>query len=165
MAIGLADELFELHTACDERDRPNILEELGDCLFYVEGISCYGPITRAMLDDFKTDVTFKHDSQGIGLFFETVKRIVMYEEPLPKVNKGNGRTHISNLMIAHNFLITYITGIASDWGFTLQDVRDANMCKLGVRYAQFEYSDQRAHDRADKQQEFALNNKVHYGTD
>lgn len=144
MAVGIADEYFELQQAIAKEDRENVLEELGDLLFYTEGDLLFFPIPRDTV--ISTEVAYASIVDTMQLLFETTKRHALYEKELMH----------GNLVRVFNNLSHYISSIAAEWGFTMQDVKDANMVKLGVRYRDFCYSNDAATLRADKQTELKL---------
>lgn len=134
MVIGVTDEFFEWEC---RTGRDNALEELGDLLFYTEGLSFVAP------DDLKATSIVYH--QGILMcgLQRLAKRHVFYEQDLD----------CELLSKCYYGLLHWIEMRAREHGFNMRQVREANMNKLALRYPNFEYSDQRAKQRADKQDE------------
>lgn len=75
-----------------------------------------------------------------GELVDAVKKHVQYEKPLDR----------ENVIEELGDLEFYMEGLRRGAGITREETLEANMKKLGKRYKDFQYSDQRAHDRADK---------------
>lgn len=134
-AIGIGDEYFEYRIA---KSKENRLEELGDLLFYTEALLLHTGLSRDTIVEMK--IALDGINLSLCLLFQTVKRCVFYEQALAT----------ANLVRVYLSLVQWIKDQAGIDGFSLQDVRDANMKKLAKRYAEFEYSDARAKERIDK---------------
>jgi len=138
--IGYMDELFEYNIAVTNRDKENILEELGDRLFYTEALGHYDLLEK--FAEFKF-VAFSRDETH-QLLCQTVKRHIFYEQDL----------NIKTLSSVYKNLIKWIEYDASHIGKNLKDVQDHNMNKLwlgeNARYKDLKYTDDRAKERADK---------------
>jgi hypothetical protein len=138
--IGYMDELFEYNIAVTNRDNENILEELGDRLFYTEALGHYDLLEE--FAEFKF-VAFSRDETH-QLLCQTVKRHIFYEQEL----------NIKTLSSVYKNLIKWIEYDASHIGKNLKDVQEHNMNKLwlgeNARYKDLKYTDDRAKERADK---------------
>lgn len=131
MCIGLTDEYFELLLATDTE---NLLEELGDVMFYLEGLrfpyeNDLGPCNCRM-----------RIAEALCGLQRLVKRHVFYEQDLDCQLLSN----------AYFSILAWLRKQAEARGWTLDEVRIANMEKLSKRYPNFQYTDERAKERADK---------------
>lgn len=97
------------------------------------------------LDPFKCDLM--HATMGIsseaGEILDIAKKIVVYNQP-PDVDKLN---HFIEELGDIEF---YLRQLYSVLGITREDALRANMAKLAKRYPNFTYTDDRARERADK---------------
>lgn len=75
-----------------------------------------------------------------GELLDAVKKEVIYDKPLD----------VENVIEELGDLEFYMEGLRQSLGITREQTLEANIAKLGVRYRHFKYSDQAAHDRADK---------------
>lgn len=75
-----------------------------------------------------------------GELLDAVKKAVIYRKPLDRENVVEELGDIE----------FYLEGLRQGLGITREQTLDANIAKLGERYKGFEYTDQQAHDRADK---------------
>lgn len=132
---GLADEYFELQIAISVNDKENILEELGDMLFYTEAFII--DVEVEPFPPFKP-LTIEDTMQKL---YQITKRHIFYEQDLDKDSLYNIYLNIKS----------WIQWYASQIGKTIRDVEIHNMSKLGERYKNFEYSDKAAKERKDKQ--------------
>ncbi len=146
---GEAGELFAPivdHTLNGQRlDRENVLEELGDIEFYMEGLrqvtgidyaeTCVlgspSGITHTMMYTLPADAAH---------VFDAVKKWVIYNKPLDR----------AALVVALINLEMTLDTIRSFFGIKITDVLQHNVAKLGVRYSGGKYSDAAAQERADK---------------
>lgn len=150
MAIGIAGEAGELLEA-DADDRVNVLEEVGDALFYFTGMCLELGITDddyprlKPLPNYKYFVGFASHRDLVCIYasrvLDNVKKFFAYDKPLEREEL------ISHLICFQQALRT-VWDI--DYGFTLEEIRAANRAKLSKRYPQLTYSDQAAQARADK---------------
>ncbi len=75
-----------------------------------------------------------------GELLDAVKKAVAYNRPL---DVENVREELGDLEF-------YMAGLRQCCGITREETLIANKNKLGKRYSGHQYSDQQAHDRADK---------------
>jgi NTP pyrophosphatase (non-canonical NTP hydrolase) len=136
MLTGLTDEFFELGMALNKADFDNVREELGDMMFYLEGL----------LQDLRTvpasDCEQITVSDGMALIVEIVKRHAFYGQALRQ----------EELSTVAGGVLKSIEFIASSEpiGCTLDDLRQQNIDKLHKRYAAKQFSNEAATERADK---------------
>jgi hypothetical protein len=154
MATGVAGEAGELLAAviCNPVDAPdieNIKEELGDLEFYLEGIR------SKLAINFDTQIKPLADSCHVpqDLSRSYTKIVVYSSDILDRIKKAV----IYSKPISSNYIIESMTSlelefrlIRNNFGWTRQDILDANVAKLGNRYSSGTYSNQQAQDRADK---------------
>lgn len=149
MAIGLSGEVAELLSCFfageikGKIDRENLVEELGDIEFYLEGIRSIVGLKRAQLDEplfVGSPVTALIAFAGDVL--DQVKKFVIYQKDLD--------TAALRELLA--FIEGYLDVVRVEHKLTRDETLTANMDKLGKRYPNFEYTDRRAHERADKQE-------------
>jgi NTP pyrophosphatase (non-canonical NTP hydrolase) len=155
MALGFVGEVAELQEPfedyCDLKplDVENVVEELGDMEFYLEGLRQgigieYQQKCEDICDEstvsYHIDVDLKHLVILAGKLLDAVKRVVIYRKPVdvPLIS-----THLQNIY-KHMTVIRYRVKV------TRQDTLDANIAKLGKRYEGLQYSNQAAVERADK---------------
>jgi hypothetical protein len=141
-AIGIAGEVGELLEA---DSRANILEELGDCYFYVEAY--YQQLGLA----FEPPVVDRFDEPlGLALnnlvvdsasLLDATKKEWVYTRPLDVRAAGH-------LLSTLHYRLDFIAGL---FGFTPEVVRGANTAKLNLRYPEQRYTDTHAQQRIDKE--------------
>lgn len=154
MTLGIAGELKEIRSAMLRGDRANLIEELGDYEFYLEGI-CQG-IGAEQGWSGKPGVEFQHLNldkffdelqRQTGIMVDTVKRIHIMNKP------GWGDEKIAEA--AHGIRMC-LDGFyeANAYHITQDEVIEGNRKKLETgdkpRYAEGTYSDAAANARADK---------------
>ena len=140
MLVGIFDEIHEFNIAKTNTDKENMLEELGDMLFYCEGFLLQQPDSMDIdLADYKKFAPMSRD-ETYQLLGRTLKRHVFYEQELV----------IKDLVNCYQNIREWIRFDASQIGLTIVDVQNHNMEKLAKRYPNFDYSDIRAKTRADK---------------
>lgn len=166
MASALLGEVSELFEA-DINDTENLIEEVGDCLFYLEGI-CY---TFDDFDGFETLVAssgledptrpifniglatpVNHTARLIsftvlcGRIFDSIKREAIYNKPIFE-DESKVREIKAQLITAYQVLDQFVFESVK---FDLNYCRERNIEKLGERYDGFKYSNESAINRADK---------------
>jgi len=158
MAVGITGESGELSLAIynsisfDKIDKENVLEELGDLEFYLEGF-------RQGLDINRQDtiVTFKMPSTAISdlvkvkdyvvklngeasLMLDYVKKHVFYVKPIK----------FSNVMDSLKVIEHCMSILRDTFGIKRHETLEHNIAKLGDRYEGHSYSNEQAINRADK---------------
>lgn len=151
MATGLSTEAGEVlscmeYFGSDRFDRVNAVEEFGDVEFYLEGLRQglnivyklphereYSPLRPAKclartLAIVASDV------------LDSIKKVVIYQKPVEDT-KIFPQLWELNVVLARLYHMTEITR---------EEVIEANIAKLGVRYKCHNYSDNAAQVRADK---------------
>lgn len=140
---GEAAELLEAFTFSPP-DRVNILEELGDIEFYMEGIRAaldiqHVPQDPALAPPQGVDFRAGQISIIAGAIFDIVKKHCIYNKDLAT----------GDLEKTMHKLDLQLAALREVFQFTRQDVLDANIAKLSKRYGE-KYSDAAAQARADK---------------
>lgn len=144
LAMGIAGEAIEYKHAADNLDGENACEELGDMLFFMEGLRMEFPEIVKVFDNLPPDVVYVS-----GLLMDRIKKHVIYNKPLNEPLKGCLITleqEISNYLTVLEELVEVE---AEDWSELTADLRQANVDKLTKRYPSG-YSDAAAQERADK---------------
>jgi len=159
MLIGIGDEYFEAEEALmdlsdedvtgsqvDDR-QTKMAKELGDLLFYTEGTMLHlefdesesAQHTILMAEGKSGDYTELPFNQAMKGYFELGKRHVIYEEPM----------NVKLLVSCYFSILECIRFNAAEIGKTMDEIRQMNRDKLGDRYEDLIYTDQRATDRKD----------------
>lgn len=162
MTIGIVGEAGELLDAFDQAfsfgkdlDNENIVEELGDCEFYIEGFRQGLGVTRdeVLAAGFHQEVdqifgnqpliapiaTLKYTVQTTNLL-DLVKKVVVYQKDVPT----------EDIVAILSKMEILLMVIRDQCGFQYGECLDHNINKLGKRYEGFKYSDNAAQVRADK---------------
>ena len=133
MLVGLADEWMEFMGA-DSAE--NAQEELGDLIFYMEGLlQDFGlSLSPNIYPDF-------HAEAFMGVY-TAVKRHLMYNKPIDLEQLANSATETIRHALAH---------LCVEWEVQadFDQLKDQNVAKLTKRY-ETGYSDKAAQERADK---------------
>lgn len=152
MTIGLCSEVAELIDGIVvSKGRNNIVEELGDAEFYMEGARQAIEVTREqVLEMCYTDTVDEAYSElfddtivgvtvAAGNLLDMVKKHVIYNKPLDVP-----------AIVVHMAAVEYFLSEIRDGEIvSREETLTANIAKLGVRY-KAGYSDKAAHERADK---------------
>lgn len=144
LAMGVAGEAIEYEQAADNLDGDNALEELGDMLFFMEGLRIEFPQVIKALDNLPYSVTYVS-----GLLMDRIKKHVIYNKSLNEPLKGCRiilEQEIANYLTV---LEEIVEAEAADWDTSTSFLRQANVDKLTKRYPAG-YSDAAAQERADK---------------
>jgi NTP pyrophosphatase (non-canonical NTP hydrolase) len=101
---------------------------------------------QAILDQMTAEkANLMHAAVGVagegGELLDAVKKHVIYNKPLDR----------ANVLEELGDIEYFLEQIRQALGIERQQCLDANIEKLSVRYRDFLYSDQQAHDRRDKQ--------------
>ncbi len=149
MSSCICGEAAEVLEGSDNKD--NLIEELGDIEFYLEGYRQISGITREEseaienepIDTFQDRLSFQGRLSALvvasGMLFDVTKRHILYER---KFNRDLTVRAISLLEFALDQIHRYI-------GVTRLEVVAANIAKLRLRYPEG-YSNAAAQARADK---------------
>lgn len=147
MASCIVGEGAELFDAVRNQDAENVLEEIGDNQFYIEGLRQIYNITRQeTIDAVENDEIrgLKISQFDIPMFagnvFDAVKKHLIYNKEFnrPELVKALGMYDLAIAAAAIKFGISYQQALAH------------NIAKLGARYKGHQYSDKAAQERADK---------------
>lgn len=154
MAIGLSGEAAELlepfyavKASQTLIDRANVVEELGDLEFFLEGIHENTGIKRLEWDEWSANDDEPRDDVlaalviASGAILDTVKRNTIYGKALDEKKLAEQLSTFGEVL---NDLYAIL-------GVTRAEVINHNVEKLATRYATLTYSDKQAQDRADKQ--------------
>lgn len=160
MTIGIVGEAGELLDAFDQAfsfnlnlDHENIVEELGDSEFYIEGFRQGLGITRDEVLAIYCDpnalfgnqplissvASLKYMIQVTNLL-DLVKKVVIYQKSVP----------VEDIVSILSKMELLLSVIRDQCGVQYGDCLDHNINKLGKRYEGFKYSDTAAQVRADK---------------
>lgn len=158
MAVGISGETGELleafetaRSASQEADKKNVIEELGDIEFYLEGMRQGLILDRTTVMMCPIDNIVWANTRPITLcvglsihaanLLDQVKKQAVYAKELDEdaVIQVMARIEL------------YMGTLRDQLGITRIDVLKDNMSKLGVRYgADYEYTNTKAQERADK---------------
>jgi len=145
MMTGLVGEVIELKEAWLKQDVPNIIEELGDIRFYIQGFIQ----TFDVVDSIKyyNEPLAKEPIDTIfllcGEIVDVVKRHIIYNAPLQSLK-------------LHELLFTTIVRLNTVYEVIGVDdfvVTEANTTKLSTRYPELCFTDKHAALRLDKSSE------------
>lgn len=142
MAVGISGEASELLDA-NLDDMKNIIEELGDIEFYLEGLRQGLNATNPYLPDgrLKRKNSVRRTIQILaGDILDTVKKYVIYNQDLRE----------QDLHALINGLTIELRNAYVTFNITRDQVIAANIEKLGKRYSAGSYSDNDAQQRKDK---------------
>ena len=159
MAVGIAGEAGELCEAIyfkhnfEEIDRENVIEELGDLEFYIEGLrqgldllreeTLFGIEEKAMSMNEPLHVA-KHNSIMLNIqcsiLLDFIKKSAFYVKPVKLDCVVDALKNINERM--------YV--LRECFGLTREETISHNIAKLGERYQGHNYSNEQAIDRADK---------------
>jgi hypothetical protein len=146
MAIGVSGEMAELLNAALNKDEVNLLEEMGDIEFYVEGLfQGLGVIAPTPIP---VELGSRLGSMSClviiaGELLDFAKRFAIYQKPLEK---------IAFLKTLKEFR-SELDGVYPVWNITHEQAIAGNIAKLGKRYEGLQYSDKAATERKDKDDE------------
>lgn len=156
MAIGVSGEVGELmdcfefaHFDLEQVDRTNLVEELGDIEFYVEGIAGAVGITlhRDVAIRFTLQQAMNKLSVKAGDVLDIIKKTAMYAKPLDLAALD---TELLGLCIILDSIYDLV-------GATREEALTANMQKLllsdKARYKVGAYTNEAAQQRKDKEDE------------
>jgi len=119
---------------------PRVLEESHADM--VSSLKKSGAAIRETLTDEKVDAW--HGATGVcteaGELLDAAKKFVVYNKPIDR----------ENVIEELGDLEFYMEMVRQSFGITRLETLAGNMTKLSKRYKDFKYSDQQAHDRADK---------------
>lgn len=144
--LGIVGETGELYFATVNDDKENVIEELGDLFFYTDRLINSLGLKFIVADGTNSDTI---EIIAAELMYEAteltdlIKKGVIYNQDynIDQINGRMAQIHkFANMVMAH-------------YGVDKQTVLKANMDKLigpNGRYPDAEYSDQAAHERADK---------------
>lgn len=146
MAVGVSGEAGELLEATTQE---NIIEELGDIEFYLEGLrqglvalgGVYSQYEMVIAND-----PVKSLYVNASKLLDMVKKYVIYDKELEAM--------LPKMVSATQAVMTDLICTYNSFGLAREAVLDTNMYKLlkgkNARYAAGSYSDKAASDRADK---------------
>lgn len=149
MASCVMGEVGELLEVIDkENSTDDLIEELGDIEFYLEGIRQPLHISRdSTLYYTGIETPICDIAVKAGELFDVIKKHVIYNKELD----------IQATVAALHNVEEYLMAIRDAAVVTYEETLQANLNKLNKRYAEKKYSDAQAQARADKTQE-AVNN-------
>lgn len=145
MAIGISGEVSELIPAVTKtNDLDNIIEELGDLEFYIQGfcsaVGLDSDAGRARLPVSTPIEAILELATAAGELLDVVKKAAIYNKKLDVVAMNTAMQYVLNAMVC-----TYIQ-VNVERTLCIEE----NIEKLGKRYTEGTYSDKAAQERADK---------------
>lgn len=149
MAIGLMGEVVELFDAVANQDVGNILEELGDIEFYFEGACQWAEIRPS--HDGQVEPALTADdllviiNRRAGEILDTAKRVSIYQD-----KKNDLVSRMRDQLSSMRWLLDSLYGALN---IGRESALKANMEKLAIRYNGYNYSNDAATARADKEGE------------
>jgi NTP pyrophosphatase (non-canonical NTP hydrolase) len=162
MSVGVAGEAGELLEAVidcnstDEVDEENLIEELGDIEFYLEGVrqemgfkwdDTLPEESPSYVNHGENMVEVVYDfarlSMSSGVLLDSIKKFAIYVKPI------NAQEVMNNLQAIE----VCIESIRQHFGVIRKECLEHNVNKLGKRYKGHSYSNEQAQDRADKPEE------------
>lgn len=151
MAIGICGEVGELVLAAFNSDRENIVEELGDIEFYLEGffqgLNCNQLSLSEMPDPYPRMLPIQSLPIISADLLDVTKKLVIYD----KQNDHTFHELTEAAMKMRKVLdLYYAEPTFFQNPITREEAIQANISKLGKRYLSFKYSDKSAQERADK---------------
>lgn len=153
MAVGISGEAGELAEAliAPKLDLINVVEELGDIEFYMEGLRQGVGLTRNDVLKSGGPVLFlTQPSVGIQIYashiLDAVKKCVIYEKEI----------ELPVLIQAMYAMEAHLGCISVEHNLSHSDALAANIAKLSKRYVGLKYSNQAAQERKDKIDEKTL---------
>ena len=141
-SMGLLGEVVELLQAINNNDTANVLEELGDCAFFLEaayqayGLPPHNP-PRQSIASTETLLT------ACGELQDLAKKEVIYCKPAAMLISARREELLDIASRASE-------GVCKLWGTTLEAVQAENMLKLTLRHPAG-YTNASAQARADKE--------------
>jgi hypothetical protein len=146
MAIGLAGEALELLDAqFRNKSNANIIEELGDLEFFVEGMYLAIGVERIRPLDLSVltqEACYQELAIIAGDVLDTCKREFIYGKDLD----------VKTLVRALIEIDVILNSIYAFRHITMTLVQVANKQKLAARYKKFAYTDEQAINRNDKKE-------------
>ena len=143
MAVGVQGEIGELiENYLWNGSQENRIEEFGDVEFYLQGIA--GPLNYSISLDVVDSCSVSNDLLGLSVagaaLLDAIKKQSIYEKQLDADEVLRQMIEIRQRLVN----LYYIFGI------TREQAIAANIAKLGKRYADGNYSNKSAQERADK---------------
>ncbi len=171
--LGINDELLELAAALKEKDHENLLEELGDCLFYTEML---GQELGVTLEDIRYELTnfTIAKAESFDTIYSMANEAVTFAKRIGIYCKEYDKADLKGFYVRTQMLLKEIATLFDEElqaafaekfrdveisfeirrATPLQLIREANMQKLlkgnTARYKSGTYSDEQANARADK---------------
>lgn len=149
MTSCLMGEAGELLEGINRFDKSNIIEELGDLEFYMEGLRIELKFNRsaviaAMANLTVLDVIIPSYLTGILIescnIFDACKKWIIYEKDLDR----------GVLLLALARFEWYMSAFRARYSIDYENTIAGNMEKLGKRYSAGSYSNEAAQERRDK---------------
>lgn len=159
MATGISGEVGEVGEAIIDQDKiddvntENMIEELGDIEFYLEGYRQGVKLSREDLITYQSMTFSQHGQSMDGVIFDYVRLTIAASQLLDATKKAaayNKEINYSNVVNALRDIEVYLESIRQHFGILHEETLFHNVNKLGKRYKNHEYSNKQAHDRADK---------------
>ena len=124
MAMGITTEIEELKEGMENQDLPNIIEELGDILWYISGECQIYDLNMVDIEFQSTLLKKDRKPFRIEKLVDLHKSEFAYNEEMSK----------SNIEKSLSILMADLNDISSRYGFTIYEAMQVNIDKLKVRY-------------------------------
>lgn len=150
MSFCLMEEAEEL---IDYTDIENLVEEVGDSMFYLEGLTqgLSEYFSRDMKKFNSADIRTEVLNNALNFTFDSViiyaAKLAGALKPLFFYNKTLDYNAVCAALYEYKFVLATVTGVL---GVSIVDAATANKKKLSKRYAKLEFSNEQAQERADK---------------
>lgn len=124
MALGLVTEVEEMLNGVEKEDDVNIIEEHGDCNWYIANECNIYNLSFSQLYDVAQEMCTDYDPISLGDIVDLHKKELAYGKEMDIDELEN------NLII----LIMRLMSVCEDWMFTYEDSLQRNIDKLQARY-------------------------------
>ena len=151
MAIGIIGEAAELVEALLSGNRKHVVEELGDCFFYITGLKINSGIKTCPVEYSDHYNYVSTGTIGVcmkvllcsGFLLDSVKKQAIYCKQID----------LEEACLQLSIIENCICKILKILGISHEECLVANYKKLGERYENHQYSDEQAQQRKDKTDE------------
>lgn len=136
-AAGLVTETEELLRYCDNR---NLIEELGDCFWYLPIIIQYFPDLTVNIGPtpFSQEECKNHlRYYAAELVDAVIKRHIIYKKPLDE-------ERVESIVGSY---IYHLGGLIAEWRINVEEIWEANIAKLAKRYPDLTFNSDHAVNR------------------
>ncbi len=131
MIVGLLSEMNEIETAIQNRDSVNVMEECGDCFWYIANL--YRVLKKNDLIDGELKTSYPEGRMiyNLSKFADVLKKYCVYNFDLK-----NNEEKKKELELHLNMFYTHLVFILESEGYTKEFAMDKNIKKLQARFPQ-----------------------------